>query len=131
MLKHSLRAVLTLFLYSINRFLVKPYCNPESGIISGFLCNHANDYLGGFLFCAYLHILLILGGEKRIHLSSFFDYLFLGILCAIAWEGIAPIFLVYSTADWLDCIAYICGTISYYFIDVNLPSLWGMIKPDE
>ena len=99
------------FIYLINRILKKYISIP----LIGYICkNHLNDFIGGFLFCIYINMLLVLNNKKPI---CKFYILFLIMLCvSLTWEYVFPIFLSYSTSDFFDIIAYMLGTILYYLM---------------
>jgi len=107
--------LLSLALYCSNRFILKPLS--QQGIIGNILRNHFNDYLGAIVFLAYTNILVVCAGYPAKRINSFIPILCLGLLCAIVWEGLLPLILPYSTADFLDCIAYLLGAITYWVIN--------------
>lgn len=103
-----------LVLYSLNRFLIKPLA--PNNLLGYLLRCHVNDYLGGILFPVYTNILISVfldTGKRMVHLLQF---VFVGAVCAAFWEGIAPMVLSYSTADILDCIAYIFGSLTCWYL---------------
>lgn len=107
-------SVAVLVLYSLNRFLIKPIA-PDN--VLGYLLRcHVNDYLGGVLFPVYTNILISVfldTGKRMVRLAQFVS---VGVVCAVFWEGIAPLVLSYSTADILDCIAYIFGSLTCWHL---------------
>ncbi len=105
-------------LYCTNRFLLKPSA-PDN--LLGYLIRcHVNDYLGGILFLAYTNILIgtYLDAGKRI--VTIIPTILVGAVCSLCWEGLAPMLLSYSTADILDCVAYLLGSITYWVINKML-----------
>ena len=91
--------------------------------VLGYLLRcHANDYLGGIAFAAYLNLILSLSRwpEKRLRRPG--ELVVLGLLCGLCWECIAPLFLPDSVGDPLDVVAYVLGTLSYWL-------LWGRRTP--
>ncbi len=71
--------------------------------------------LGTVLFSAYWNLLLLWKGFRPWRRLG--QLLLIGCLCAAVWEGVMPLLLPYSTADWLDCIAYLCGAALYRLIE--------------
>ena len=100
--------------YCLNRFVIKPTVTDT--LLGIFVRCHLNDYLGGILFPIYINIWIDLFGDLKHRITALLPSLLVGILCSVFWEGIAPFFLSYSTADWLDCIAYIAGSFTYWCI---------------
>lgn len=103
-------ALAILVVYAVNRFLLKPVMPNHA--IGYFLKCHFNDFLGGILFPIYVNILIGIYLGKENQMAHVMEFVCLGILCALFWEAIAPILLPYSTADILDCIAYLAGSIT-------------------
>lgn len=103
--------LIILVIYCFNRFIFKQLDIPYIGY---FLKNHFNDFLGGMLFCCYVNALLFYNKKKQI--TNFFFLFSFMFLVSLSWEFIFPLFLKYSTADWLDVIAYMSGTLLYYFL---------------
>ena len=100
-----------MLLYVINRFYLKHLDIPYIGYL---LKNHFNDFIGGFVFPSYLNLVLVLSGRNPI---LKFTSLFGIMLCvSLLWEYVFPLFLSYSTSDILDVLAYMLGTILYYFV---------------
>lgn len=93
--------VIALSIYSINRFTPLFLSIPYVGFV---FRNHFNDFLGAIVFISYVNILLI--SKKYQPFKTVPALLLWGAVCSLFWEGLAPCFLPYSTADWLDCIAY-------------------------
>ncbi len=111
---HFFLGLADMAIYLTNRFLVKPAVITNNGIIAIILKNHLNDFLGSFLFCSYYNILVVFT-KPDLKITSFWHYLIIGMICAAFWEGVVPAFLTRSTADILDCIAYLFGACCYYF----------------
>ena len=111
---HLILGVLVIAVYCVNRFIIKPCLYDSESIIAIILKNHFNDFCGSFLFCSYLNILIY---KTRADLSfrTLKDYVVLGIICAVFWECISPVLIKKSVSDYLDCIAYVAGTVTYYF----------------
>lgn len=107
---------LIFIIYLINRFILK---NINVPYLDYFLDNHFNDFLGGTLFCCYVNSILIINGKKAI--NNFLVIIISMFLVSLAWEFIFPVFLKYSTSDWIDVIFYMLGTILYcvLFYDYN------------
>ena len=99
-------------LYGINRFSNLFKSLPYIGTI---FRNHFNDYLGAIIFMAFVNLLMI--SNRKPAFKTFPWMLFWGSICSVAWEGITPMFLPYSTADWLDCVAYYLGTVTYWILN--------------
>lgn len=79
----------------------------------GYLCKcHLNDFIGGVVFVAYVNILFEKSKYPKLEKCSHICLLML--LCGCFWECVCPIFLTYSTADFLDVISYILGGIVYW-----------------
>lgn len=108
-------ASLVLVLYGANRFLLKPVVGNS---LWGYLVKcHVNDYLGGILFLAYTNLLISRFLEPSRRIVRVVPTILVGVVCALCWEGIAPMLLPYSTADILDGIAYILGSLTYWCIN--------------
>lgn len=105
---------LRLTIYGLNRGSRKLFDISVSWL-KLILRNHLNDYLGAVVFAAYFNLLLSLAGRPRVERLPFF--LALGLLCSAAWELLAPLVLTYSTADWIDCIAYFLGFLTYWLLN--------------
>ncbi len=75
-------------------------------VLGDLLRCHANDYLGGIAFAAYLNLILSLSRwpEKRLRRPG--ELVVLGLLCGLCWECIAPLFLPDSVGDPLDVVAF-------------------------
>jgi len=103
---------ISMFLYCINRF---------SNLFSSIPCvgwifkNHFNDFLGSIVFTAYVNLLLLCN-SKFHSIQHLFPLLLFGSICSIFWEGLAPLFISYSVADWRDCVAYLLGSLTYWII---------------
>ena len=110
-LKNIITFLIFFFIYIINRIFKKYISLP----IIGYICkNHLNDFIGGFLFCIYVNMILILNNKKPI---CKFYILILFMLCvSLTWEYLFPLFLPYSTSDFFDVISYMLGTILYYLM---------------
>lgn len=103
--------ILALLVYSINRFVLKLL---ELPLFDYILKNHFNDFLGGFIFCCYVNILMYYNRKKMI---TNFWLIIISMFCvSISWEFVFPLFLKYSTSDWLDVLAYMLGTLFYYVL---------------
>lgn len=101
--------VFVLIFYFVNRFTNVFTSCPRCGALFRF---HFNDFLGAILLAAYTNILLAYKGFQAI--QSLGSLLLLGGVCGVFWEGIAPLILSYSTADWKDCVAYLLGMTVYW-----------------
>lgn len=86
------------------------------GLITIIIKNHFNDYLGSTLMLVYTNVLISMVKGPGYRLIKFAHIIGIGMLCCFFWEGFFPKVLSYSTADWLDCIAYIFGAITYWVI---------------
>lgn len=100
--------------YFTNRILKAQIIYP---ILDDFMRCHFNDYLGGIIICSIINIIIHHYKNKYFRIEKFAYCIVIGIVCSFMWEVIAPIMLPYSTADWFDCVAYLTGTITYYFIN--------------
>lgn len=100
-----------LLLYAVNQ-QIKHRVKWEA---AGYLLRcHANDYLGGIAFAAYLNLVIALSRWPARRLHSPLQFVAAGLLCGLFWEGIAPLFLARSTGDWLDVAAYLLGMLTYW-----------------
>ena len=77
---------------------------------------HANDFLGGAAFLAYMNLVLswYRTGPRRVR--RYRTVFAVACLCSLCWEGIAPLIKT-STADWWDCLAYLLGATAYWLAD--------------
>lgn len=97
--------------YLINRFF-KSYIDIP---VLGYICNcHLNDFIGGIVFCIYLNMILIFSRKRPV--ASFPLLIFIMLPVALLWEYFFPLILPYSTSDFLDVIAYLLGTATYYIL---------------
>lgn len=101
--------ILVIFLYGINRFSSVFSSIPNIGII---FRNHFNDYLGAIAFISITNFLRIKNDFRPCETVP--ALFFWGTICSISWEGITPLFFSKSTADWLDCLAYYLGMLTYW-----------------
>lgn len=109
--KNIIASIIFFGLYLINR-IIKSYINIP---IIGYVCKcHLNDFFGGFLFCSYVNIVLLLGNRKPI--TNFFFLMLFMFGVSLSWEFIFPLFLSYSTSDFLDVVAYMLGFLTYYIV---------------
>jgi len=107
-----------LALFAVNTYLFKPFLVADSGILSAFLCNYANDVLGGFSFAAYTNVLFdAVKPEYRLRsLLAVLAYIF---LCGLFWEFAAPLFIAHSVSDWFDVAAYVAGGFVYWIANAR------------
>lgn len=96
-------------LYIVNRF---SRLFPSIPYLGHIFRNHFNDYLGAVLFIAYVNLLLLAG--RRTPCTYLPGLAFWALLCSLTWEGLAPLLLPFSTADWWDCLAYCLGMFTYW-----------------
>ena len=85
----------------------------ETPLLGYFLRCHCNDYLGGVAFAAYLNLVISLSRWPERRLCKPLQFILAGLLCGLAWEGIAPLVLPDSTGDWLDVATYVLGMLTY------------------
>lgn len=103
-------------LYSLA--ILSLYCsNRMLGIWDDFLpawfCSgHFGDVCGGLLFPAYVNAICAASGSS-FRADSPEKLLLLSLLCAVFWEGLAPLLLSYSVADASDCLCYLIGCQIY------------------
>ena len=102
---------IAMLLYIVNRFWLKHLKVPY---IDYLLKNHFNDFIGGFVFPAYVNLVLVLSGRNPINNFGVLVLFMLGV--SVIWEFVFPQFLSYSTSDILDVVAYMLGTLLYYFV---------------
>lgn len=113
--KYHFRCALISFgIYLVNRFFVKRQIVGDT-LLELFVRNHLNDFLGAFLLCAYINIVVLFFYHNE-NLVSLKIYLLIGCLCSVSWEIITPIFLNSSTGDFWDCVAYFGGCITYWLL---------------
>ena len=109
--KNIIVSIIFFSIYLINRF-INIYTN--NNFINILFDYYLNDYIGGFLFCSYINVVLIIFHKKPI---TKFKILFpIMIVVSIMWEYLFPIFLKYSTSDFYDVVAYLLGTCTYYLL---------------
>lgn len=107
-LKHvhldDLMAIVALAAYACNRYLVS-----FDAILPYDIAHyHFGDFCGGVVFPAYVNLLTrcVVGADC---ITSFPRELALGVVCAFAWEVMAPALLSFSTGDPWDVLAYLLG----------------------
>ena len=88
----------------------------ETPVLGYLLRCHFNDYLGGIAFAAYLNLVISLSRWPHRRLRHPLQFVAAGLLCALVWEGITPLFLPSSTGDWLDAVAYVLGMLTYWLL---------------
>ena len=98
-----------LFFYCLNRFF---------GLFSAILPHdfalyHLNDLFGGIVFPSYVNAILILS-KYRVRVRTISKILAIELVCAFVWEGLAPLFLPWSTGDILDVACYLFGGVLYF-----------------
>lgn len=113
--KNAKYGIVALAIYTFNRFFLKKL---NIAFIGYVLKNHFNDFLGGFLFCCYVNYILYISNRKMI--TKFVPLLIFMFFVSLCWEFVFPKFLSYSTSDILDVLAYMLGTITYYFLVVYI-----------
>ncbi len=97
---------LVLAAYASNRWL-----DAWSWIIPELFCrNHFGDLMGGILFPSYVNLILSFSKSNR-RIAGLRDSLLIGCLCAFSWELVAPSVFAFSTADPIDALLYIAGTV--------------------
>lgn len=115
--RNILILVLFLLIYFLNRHF-KYYIDLPA---VGYLCRcHLNDYIGGIVFCVYLNMLLVFNHRRPV--LKLYHLLLIMSGVSILWEYFFPIFLSYSTSDFYDIIAYLLGTVTYYFLACRVPA---------
>ena len=103
--------LISLLFYAANRFSRLFTSIPH---LASFFRFHFNDYLGAIVFIAYLNLLLV-AGKRSVCVRFPLLLIWAGVL-SLMWEGVAPLILPYSTADWLDCLAYFLGVTTYWLL---------------
>lgn len=101
---------LVVVLYIVNNIWLKcymPFC------IRWFFVCYFNDLICPLLFFSYCNILLVTVDREIISLKTIF---LLGIVISIVWEYGAPLLKDTSTADVLDIVCYLIGSIFYWCI---------------
>lgn len=111
---HICLGLISLAAYTANRFWLKPLLTDSTDLFAIIMKNHFNDFCGSFLFCSYFIILINLT-KADITFTSLKDHLILGIICAVFWEMLSPVFIKKSVPDIVDGIAYIAGSIVYFY----------------
>lgn len=100
-----------LLLYCANRFF-----DSFAGILpTAFLKYHFNDLCGGIIFPAYVNTLLIFF-RSNYRVDCLYKIFVLELICSLAWEVIAPMFLSRSTGDLVDAFMYFIGGSIYCFM---------------
>ncbi|NLL31048.1 MAG: hypothetical protein GX258_08435 [Clostridiales bacterium] len=109
--QNILLVLLSAILFYINEGIKFKVDIPYLGYL---LRNHYNDFLGGISFMALLNLILLFSKYNKIKKLKLILLVALG--CSIFWEVITPIFLVTSTGDFYDFIAYTLGFTLYWII---------------
>lgn len=109
--KNIIVSIIFFLIYVLNRIFKTYIDTPFVGYILKY---YFNDFIGGFLFPAYVNVLLFCG-NKNLLLSIKQLFLFM-IPVSITWEFIFPLFLSYSTPDIIDIFSYLLGTLLYYVL---------------
>lgn len=108
---YAVSAITILTIYCGNRFFHIFGSLP----FQAFWQNHFNDFLGGLLFPIYVNLLCLLLRHNPI-IKTLLSALALEILCSVFWEAVAPMVLLYSTADLIDCFCYMLGGLTFWII---------------
>lgn len=103
-----LYSLAVLSLYCSNRLL-----GIRDSILPQWFCDgHFGDFCGGLLFPAYVNAICI-ATDSPFRVIGIGKLLLLGLVCAVFWEGLAPLLLSYSVADAVDCLCYVAGCQLY------------------
>lgn len=87
--------------------LVRVVMEPAGGLLRG----HATDLLAGVALPSLFALVFQARGEMGEWVRSLPGKLALTASAAVVWEVIVPLFDPRSTADWLDALAYVVGTV--------------------
>lgn len=102
--------LLACFIYALNRWYLKPHFSGE------FIHGHLNDLL---LIPAALPLLLWLhrrcGLRDHDRYPTMAEIAFHWLVWSIVCEGIAPLFMPWSVADWQDVLDYGIGAVAAGF----------------
>ena len=107
------------FLYAANEFIKMR----TSGLIGYLLRCHFNDFIAGLIIVAYSNYVISL--SKYNSIDGLKDIVFFSSVCGLFWEGVAPLFLRYSVSDPVDIVAYVLGSVLYYYIKKMIVSKSG------
>lgn len=113
--RNIILSIIFLSIYCINRSLKNTINIPY---IDWILKCHLNDFIGGFIFCVYLNMILVLNNRKPI--SNFFTLIIIIFGVSVLWEYFFPIILPYSTSDFFDIIAYLLGACTFALFNYKL-----------
>ena len=106
--------IVSLILYGINRLYLKEIVrNP---FISYLLKCHANDFLGGVCFVAYMNLALAYSKYSGWIIDTYAIAIVIMLTCGILWEYVFPLIYPRGVSDPLDIIAYISGGMTCIFI---------------
>lgn len=90
---------------------------PES--IAAYVAQcHLNDLLGGLAFMCYANILISLV-KPEVRFKTLKATIIFMTLCGIFWEYVAPLFIVASTSDPFDILAYVLGATLYWYLSTT------------
>ena len=122
-MKNKIVGIIVIVVYTLNRFVFKSIAGDN--IIGNIIKYHLNDFLGAVLILVYTNLLISLTGKEEYMINTLLKCVILGAVACVFWEGLAPMVLSYSTADVLDCIAIMLGSLLYWVIIRD-----GSIKKD-
>jgi uncharacterized membrane protein len=92
----SVNMLMLVSLYALNELFLKS--------LHPIFRNHFNDLLAMPLLLSYSSILI----KKKLTYPFIISMI---IICSFVWEFVTPIFKTNSTADWLDVVAYVVGSL--------------------
>ena len=113
----------TLLLYLVNSYYLKPFLANDSSIFSHFMRGYFNDFWAGMFVVILSNFLAIL--VKKKYVKHILFYIVLWIFESFIWEIARPYILMtvnplnkIPTASWGDVLAYGAGTFIAYAIYV-------------
>lgn len=98
---YLINLLILISLYALNELYLKS--------LHPIFRNHFNDLLAMPLLLSYISILI----KKKLIYPFIIS---MTIICSFVWEFVTPIFKNNSTADWLDVVAYVVGSLIWVIV---------------
>lgn len=104
--------------YANSLVVIKWLAEMFPGSIAAYVAQcHLNDLLGGLAFMCYANILIGLV-KPEVRFKTLKATIIFMALCGIFWEYAAALFIVASTSDPLDILAYVLGATLYWCLAI-------------
>jgi hypothetical protein len=99
--------------YAGNTWFLKPHTGNQ--IAHGYL----NDVFAMPFILAYSNLLIILGEQPRLLITTPLRIALFTLFCGATWEVIGPLISARATYDAADFVAYALGSVCYYVFETR------------